>query len=147
MKHFVYKIVNLKNEVEYIGETKNIEKRFRNHICKNGKFYNRKDISIEIIKECSSKNVALNLQYKLQLKNGFETDRDKTSKNMKKVQQQTTQNKSIPLLCFDLNGNFIGEYKSAYDANRKLNINTYLIWRVVNGIQKSTKNLIFTTKY
>jgi predicted GIY-YIG superfamily endonuclease len=58
MKHYVYKIVNSNNEIEYIGETKNPDTRLRNHTCKNGNFANRKYLSLEIIKECKGKKSA-----------------------------------------------------------------------------------------
>ena len=146
MKHYVYKIVNSNNEIEYIGETSNIIKRFRVHTCKNGKFHNRKDISVEIINECNDRKTALNLQYKIQTELGFKTDRDKSSENMKKVQKQTTNQKRIPIVCYDLNGNFIGEYSSILSAGKSLNIHFSLIWNVIKGVQKSTKNLIFIKK-
>ena len=143
MKHYVYKIVNSNNEIEYIGETKNPNTRLRNHTCKNGNFANRKDLSLEIIKECKGKKSAFNYQCKLQKKFGFETDREKSSKNMKEIQKKTTEQKRIPILCYDLNGNLIGEYSSILSASKLLNINFYLIQRVINNIQKSTKGFVF----
>jgi predicted GIY-YIG superfamily endonuclease len=143
MKHYVYKIVNSNNEIEYIGETKNPTVRLRHHICKNGKFSNRKDVSLEIIKECKGKKSAFNYQCKLQKELGFETDREKSSRNMKEIQKKTTENKSISIVCYDLLGNEMGIFNSAYDASRKFNIYPSLIWNVVNGHQKSTKGFVF----
>jgi predicted GIY-YIG superfamily endonuclease len=143
MKHYVYKIVNSNNEIEYIGETKNPTVRLRHHICKNGKFSNRKDVSLEIIKECKGKKSAFNYQCKLQKELGFETDREKSSRNMKEIQKKTTERKRIPILCYDLNGNLIGEYPSILSAERELTIHNSLIWNVIHNKQKSTKGFVF----
>jgi predicted GIY-YIG superfamily endonuclease len=138
----VYKLVNSKNEIEYIGHTSNMIKRFRVHKCKNGKFHNRKDISYEIIKSgFRKKERAIDFECKLQKKLGFETDREKISRNMKEVQKITTEQKRIPIAQYDLNGNFIKKYPSILAAEKELKIRT--IWNVVNGHQKSTKNFVF----
>jgi predicted GIY-YIG superfamily endonuclease len=120
MKHYVYKILNSNNEIEYIGETKNPKTRLRNHTSKNGKFHNRKDISIEIIKECRNKKSAFNYQCKLQKEFGFETDREKSSKNMKIVQKIATYQKSIVVDYYDINGNFVKTYPSIFSAKKEL---------------------------
>ena len=58
----VYKIVNNSNRVEYVGMTSNMESRFFDHTRikpnnknTNGKFYNRKDVKIELISEWSTR--------------------------------------------------------------------------------------------
>ncbi len=146
--YVVYKLVNSKNEIEYIGNTKNPNTRLYNHTCKNGTFSGRKDLRLEIVKSGFRKEkTAFNYQCKLQKELGFETDREKWSRNMKEVQKKTTEQKRIPIIGYDLLGNEIGRFTSAYDAGRKLDINPSLIWNVLNGHQKSTKNLIFTQKY
>ena len=141
--YVVYQLVNSKNEIEYVGHTSNIIKRFRVHKCKNGKFHNRKDISYEIVKEYKTKNGALKFECKLQKELGFETDIEKYSRNMKEVQKKTTEQKRIPIIGYDLSGNEIGIFSSAYEASKKLNIYVSLIWNVVNRHQKSTKGFVF----
>ncbi len=140
----VYKLVNTKNEIEYIGHTKNPNTRLRNHVCKNGTFAGRKDLTLEVIKSGFRKRErAMDYECKLQKQLGFETDREKWSRLMKKVQKKTTEQKSISIIGYDLSGNEIGRFNSAYDAGRKLDIYPSLIWNVVNGHQKSTKNFVF----
>jgi len=146
MKHYVYKIVNSNNEIEYIGETKNPKTRLRNHTCKNGNFAGRKDLTLEIIKEFKSKKLAFNYQCKLQKKFGFETDIEKYIKLGKSIQKIGTECRKVKIVGYDLSGNEIGIFSSILEASKKLKIHNSLIWNVVNGVQKSTKNLIFIKK-
>lgn len=46
--------------------------------------------------------------------------------------------KSIVVLQYDLDGNFIREWESAADASRELNITSGKICAVCKGIRKST---------
>jgi len=140
--YVVYKLVNSKNEIEYVGHTSNMKRRMYNHLDKTGSFHNRKDISYEIVKSGFRKKArAIDFECKLQKELGFETDREKSSRNMKEVQKRTTEQKRIPIAQYDLNGNFIKKYPSILAAEKELKIRT--IWNVVNGHQKSTKNFVF----
>lgn len=142
--YVVYKLVNQKNEIEYIGHTSNIKKRMYNHLDKTGKFHNRKDISYEIIKSgFRKKQRAIDFECKLQKQFGFETDREKFSRNMKQVQKKTTEEKRIPIIGYDLSGNEIGRFSSILEASQKLNIYLSLVHNVVIGKQKQTKGFVF----
>jgi len=142
--YVVYQLVNEKGEIEYVGNTKNPNTRLSNHTCINGTFAGRKDLSLEIIKSGFRKEkTAFNYQCKIQKELGFETDREKWSRNMKEVQKKTTEQKRISIIGYDLLGNEIGIFTSAYEASKKLNIYPSLIWNVVNGHQKSTKGFVF----
>ena len=144
--YVVYQLVNEKGEIEYVGHTSNIKKRMYNHFDKTGRFNNRKDISHEIVKSgFNTKEEALDYECKLQKELGFETDIEKFSRNMKEVQKKTTEQKRISIIGYDLLGNEIGIFTSAYEASKKLNIYPSLIWNVVNGHQKSTKGFVFKT--
>ena len=140
--YVVYQLVNEKGEIEYVGNTKNPNTRLSNHICKNGTFAGRKDLTLEVIKSGFRKEkTAFNYQCKIQKELGFETDREKWSRNMKEVQKKTTEQKRIPIAQYDLNGNFIKKYPSILSAEKELKIRT--VWNVVNGHQKSTKGFVF----
>jgi predicted GIY-YIG superfamily endonuclease len=142
--YVVYQLVNEKGKIEYVGNTKNPNTRLSNHTCINGTFAGRKDLSLEIIKSGFRKEkTAFNYQCKIQKELGFETDREKWSRNMKEVQKKTTEQKRISIIGYDLLGNEIGIFTSAYEASKKLNIYPSLIWNVVNGHQKSTKGFVF----
>ncbi len=142
--YVVYQLINEKGEIEYVGHTSNMIKRFRVHKCKNGKFHNRKDISYEIVKSgFNTKLEALDYECKLQKELGFETDIEKSSRFCKSIQEKGTDAKRIAIIGYDLLGNEIGIFSSILEASQKLKIHTSLIWNVVNGHQKSTKNFVF----
>lgn len=142
--YVVYQLVNSKNEIEYVGHTSNMIKRFRVHKCKNGKFHNRKDISYEIVKSgFNTKHQALDYECKLQKKLGFETDRERSSSFCKSIQQKGADTKKIPIIAYDLLGNEIGRFSSILEAANNFNLHLNLVWLVVNGHQKSTKGFVF----
>ena len=70
----VYVLVNSNGIVEYVGETINPKRRFNEHKWKNGKFYNRTDISMHVVKLCDNKKTAWNYQCLLQKEYGLITD-------------------------------------------------------------------------
>jgi predicted GIY-YIG superfamily endonuclease len=142
--HVVYQLVNSKGQIEYVGNTKNPNTRLSNHICINGTFAGRKDLSLEIIKSGFSKEkTAFDYQCKIQKKLGFETDREKWSRNMKEVQKKTTEQQKIPIIAYDLLGNEIGRFSSITETANNFNLHTNLVWLVVNNKQKSTKGFVF----
>ena len=75
-KYFVYELINLVGTVEYVGETTNSKARYNHHVCKDGKFPNRKDLILNIVTSFNTKKEAFNYQCELQTKYGFETDRE-----------------------------------------------------------------------
>jgi len=141
--YVVYQLVNQKNEIEYVGHTSNIIKRFRVHKCKNGKFHNRKDISYKIIKEYKTKKAALDFEHKLQKQLGFESDREISKRLCKSIQKNGTDARKVGIIAYNLSGNEIGKFSSILEASKNLNIYVSLIWNVLNGHQKSTKGYIF----
>ena len=142
--YIVYQLVNSKNEIEYIGHTKNPDTRLYNHICKNGTFAGRKDLILDVIKSGFRKRErAIDYECKLQKELGFETDREKSSRNMKKIQKKTTEQKRIPIIAYDLLGNEIGKFSSITEAANNFNLHINLVWLVANNKQKSTKGFVF----
>ena len=69
----VYKIVNVDGVVEYVGQTNNPKRRFKDHTCVDpkhrgsGKFYKRTDVHMEIISECETKVLARAEEVKWQI--------------------------------------------------------------------------------
>jgi predicted GIY-YIG superfamily endonuclease len=142
--YVVYQLVNEKGKIEYVGNTKNPNTRLSNHTCINGTFAGRKDLSLEIIKSGFRKEkTAFNYQCKIQKELGFETDREKWSRNMKEVQKKTTEQQKIPIIAYDLLGNEIGRFSSITETANNFNLHTNLVWLVVNNKQKSTKGFVF----
>ncbi len=92
---FVYKIVNLLDEVEHVGETVNLHKRWTEHKrkpwktklgnYKNGKFHGRDDVRMEVISEHDSKEIAYQEQLRWQEFYGLPTDKEIYSNNGKKT--------------------------------------------------------------
>jgi predicted GIY-YIG superfamily endonuclease len=78
---YVYELYNELGSVEYVGESRNLKARMEQHKCKNGKFYGRTDIHINIVKEFNSKTDAFKFQCQLQKEYNMETDGEKYSKS------------------------------------------------------------------
>jgi predicted GIY-YIG superfamily endonuclease len=71
----VYELYNLLGSIEYVGETINTERRFREHTkSKTGKFYGRTDISMNIVKIFDNGKEAWDYQCELQKKYELITD-------------------------------------------------------------------------
>ena len=90
MKHFVYKLLNSQGEVEYVGESKNPQKRLYHHTKfkprpnqSYGKFYGRTDLSVVVCSEHDSKSKAFFAQNELQKQYGFIPDSEILSKSLK----------------------------------------------------------------
>jgi predicted GIY-YIG superfamily endonuclease len=148
-KVFVYTIVNNNGKVEYVGQTTNPKKRLYEHQLISGKFYNREDIKMIIIKECNNRKDALNYEEKLQKKCGFETDRSKRIAAIKGVHGGLiiAEIYSKPVLVYDYKTNkFIGEFTSQRQASIKLNLNKGNITSALNGKYKQTGGYIFKLK-
>jgi predicted GIY-YIG superfamily endonuclease len=76
--YYVYEIVNLFGTIEYVGETNNPKLRFINHKCKNGIFYKRQDIIMNVLDETyNTKKEAFLRQIELQKEYNLITDIDK----------------------------------------------------------------------
>jgi predicted GIY-YIG superfamily endonuclease len=77
---YVYELRNQNNIVEYIGETKRPKERLWDHMGKNGKFTDRRDITMTILFEFETRKEAWYKQCELQKQYGFESDLDKKIK-------------------------------------------------------------------
>jgi predicted GIY-YIG superfamily endonuclease len=151
MKYKVYKLVNSKNEIEYIGETMNPEDRYNVHKSTQGKFYKRNDIEMIIIKSFNSKKQAFNYQCKLQIQYGFKTDIETLTQNAKQGSIKRIQNlkNGIPhkraIICFNYKtGEYITEFESIRQAERDLNVDN--IEKVLNKKYKQCGGYYFEYK-
>ena len=81
-RFYVYELVNLYGTVEKIGETKNIEKRMRDHFTNKpdgkgkGAFFGRQDLAVNIVANFETKKEAFQFQLELQREYGMTTDID-----------------------------------------------------------------------
>jgi predicted GIY-YIG superfamily endonuclease len=144
MKHYVYKIVNSNNEIEYIGETTNTKNRWYNHIGKNGKFYNRKDISIEIITQFDTKKEAYDYQCELQKNNGFETDLEKMKSRIKEF--NILHNSGTTNYLSKLTNEEISEIRKIYIPYHKL-YNTHKLAKKYNVSYQTIHNVVTNKHY
>jgi len=154
-KVFVYKIVNLNGDVEYIGETVNPKRRYYEHVRAKGKFAWRKDIKLVLIKEFNNKHDAYNYQCDLQIQYGFKTDKEIHLSNRKISNSEARElainaiklKRSIPILMLDYyTGNLIKEYKSTNDAAKELGINSGSICMALKSKSKKYKQYKFLYK-
>lgn len=70
--YYVYELVNQEGKVEYIGETKRLKGRFKQHHSTQGKFNGRTDLKIKVIKEFNTRKEAREFEGEHKIKNGFE---------------------------------------------------------------------------
>ena len=84
---YVYEMINLLGTIEYVGETSNPKRRFKEH-TKNrplrsglGKFFGRADIIMNIVKEFDNRKDAYQYQCKLQKEYGLISDAEVFNKN------------------------------------------------------------------
>jgi predicted GIY-YIG superfamily endonuclease len=138
-KYYVYEIVNLMGTIEYVGETTNPKHRFGNHKRKlrspgSGRFGNRSDIFMNIVKEFDNKLDAFNYQCELQKEYGLKPDTERIG------------NIRIAIIAYDKSGKFIGEYDSTTIAANSLNIKQPAISYVINGKRKHAKGYTFQHK-
>jgi len=87
-KYYVYELYNQMGTVEYVGETTNPSHRMRQHTKYkrkggHGKFYNRLDIKMHIVKEFDNRKEAWDYQCKLQNEYGLDTDGEIISNSQK----------------------------------------------------------------
>jgi predicted GIY-YIG superfamily endonuclease len=80
MSYFVYELINLLGTVEYVGETRDPKRRFRQHVGSKpgigtGKFYKRQDLFMNIVSEYATKKEAFDKQCELQTSYGLKTDK------------------------------------------------------------------------
>lgn len=144
-KHYVYEIVNLNGIVEHVGESSNPIVRFSRHkSTKNGKFYKRRDIKINVVKEFENKEEAWWYQCELQIKNGLETDRQKNIRNAKRGAIIGGKEPQSILVYSANTGQFIAEFPSQNETGRSLGVSN--ISGILKSKSKSAKGYTFKLK-
>jgi hypothetical protein len=132
--------------IEHVGETDNTKRRWKQHVkdkpyeySKNGKFYRRQDIVMNIVKEFDNKKDARRLETQLKLEYGLPTtERDRDRKNGLK--------NSEPVVVYKTDGTFVGEYYSAIECSRVLDLHQASVARVVLGKQKTAEGYVIKKK-
>lgn len=151
-KHYVYELYNLMGTVEYVGQTYNPKRRFREHTkstpngtSTKGLFYKRTDIFMNIAKCFDNIKDANLFEGKLKLYYGMnwsEMDRCKKTGSItgKLNGLASAIKKSKPVLVYNAKTDeLVGEYYSCIEASRVLNLPQASANRVVNKQQIQTK--------
>lgn len=144
--HFVYELINFMGTVEYVGETKNPKKRMYQHTTwkphpshKNGKFYGRQDLIMNIVHEFTNRKDAVKLEGELKIIYDITWSEGIRGKNV-------GLSNSESILAYKTDGTFVGEYYSHNEASRKLGIPQNSISRIVSRKQKQSKGYTFKKK-
>lgn len=169
----IYCIHNLINNKKYVGKSKNIyyrlhrhksdliknkhknpylqnawnkhgEKNFQCYILELCKLKDSFKLEEKYIKECGDYNCATFNDQRIQYSK-------KTRQKMSKVKKEQYANglknaKSVPILQYDLDGNFIREFKSIAEAERILKISHSMLLKVLSGKFKRAKQFQFKRK-
>jgi predicted GIY-YIG superfamily endonuclease len=172
MKYYVYTLINEYGIVEYVGCCEDPKRRLSKHKCKPkmypsgkfrvGEFYRRKDITMEIVKECDTKDEARTLEGEIKLSLGFEwTEQTRVIKGGQKNKesghmsalgniygpiqgQKMKELYSKPVLAFRKDsGEFVGEYPSQMECARQLGVRDGNVSKVIRGIVKSAGGYTF----
>jgi hypothetical protein len=123
--YYVYEIVNLLGCVEWVGKTDNPKRRFRQHTCwlpsdknRNGLFYNRQDVFMNIVKEFEDKKEALRFEFSLQEEWGFIPENLKTPRGIKHGRSKFTEDeiRKIRNLCSQ--GNSCSSVSKLFNTTR-----------------------------
>jgi predicted GIY-YIG superfamily endonuclease len=146
MKKYVYKLINSKDKIEYIGETMHPNARFRVH--KSKKFRGRNDIKMVIVAEFDNRKDAYNYQCDLQKQYGLISDKEIMSYVQKCANKKgaseaggkkVAEKYSNPVLVYDYKTNkFISEFSSQRQCAIKLKLNEGNVASCIKGKYKQT---------
>jgi predicted GIY-YIG superfamily endonuclease len=134
-KYYVYELINHYGTIEYVGETTRPKRRMYEHTKRkpdgrDGKFYGRQDLIMNIVAVFNNRKQARELEGTLKLEYGMEhTEKTRYSKGGKKNVESgqlarlhtiihETNKKTV--LQYTLSGDFISEWDSAKTVQREL---------------------------
>lgn len=132
----IYKITNKITNQIYIGQSEFIERRWKEHMTHKGSNLLEEDFEkygiinfvFEIIELCNPEELDKKEIYWIKNFNSFNNGYNKT-KGGKAWSPLTSEATKKEIFCYDLEGNFIKQYKSLSDAERELNIDNSNISR------------------
>jgi hypothetical protein len=158
---YIYALLDPRdNEVRYIGKTINPTKRLSEHLADSKREYNYRSMwiksllkenlkpLIKFLKVCPlSDFVKYETEYIKLYKNDKLTNSDETGQGSVGRRQEIIDKVSKKMgrivYQYDLDGNFIKEYKSVRDAAKLLSLSHSNISRSCNGISKHAGGFIF----
>lgn len=139
----IYKITNTENGKCYIGQSRDIEARWKKHLSayksspswelyRAFKKYGISKFTFEIIEECKIEELNEREIYWISQYNSFNN-----GYNMTLGGEACNGTNDKIVYQYDLSGKLIGEYKSAHEAARVLNIQFTNICKVCRGERKT----------
>lgn len=139
----IYKITNTENGKCYIGQSRDIEARWQKHLsayksCPDWELYRAfkkygiSKFTFEIIEECQIKELNEREIYWITQYDSFNN-----GYNMTLGGEACNGTNDKTVYQYDLSGYLIGEYKSAHEASRSLNIQFTNICKVCRGERKT----------
>jgi len=160
---YIYVLIDpIDNDIRYVGKTSNPRSRLSGHIteCKkeSSKHYRARWIRsllknnlkpiIKFIKVCPLNDfVKFETEYIKMFKSERLTNSDETgqgnSSRIKEVLDRQSQNSGRIVYQYDLDGNFLKEFRSARTAAKEINTNHANISRCCNGEYQHTQGFIF----
>ena len=161
---YIYGLMDPRNnQIRYIGKTKNPKKRLVEHITESirsgSQNYRLRWIrkltklelkpEIKFLKVCSSfdfekyETEYIKIYQSNMLTNSDETGQGNKNRKIEVLERQS-ENSGRKVFQYDLNGNFIKEYRSTRNAANELNTNHANISRCCNGEYKHTMGFIFS---
>lgn len=160
---YIYTLIDPEtNKVRYVGKTINPKNRLKDHIYES---YRTRNYRCSWIKSLLDKNLKpifkivevcplINFEdreaYHISLYNFCELtnsdERGQGNKNRKRELIQNGNYRNRKVYQYDLNGEFIRDYKSVREASRQLSITHANITRCCNGIVKHASGFIFSYK-
>ncbi len=161
-QYYVYELINYYGTIEYVGETIRPKIRMYDHIKRkpygrNGKFYGRQDLIMNIVATFDNKKDARELEGKLKLDYGMEhTEITRNSKGGKIQGKKNVEsghlsrlhqkNKRV-ILQYSRSGDFIKEWEGATHAQKKLKtIYAANITQCCQGIKQSAGGYVWKYK-
>lgn len=156
MKTGIYKIENKINNKKYIGQSVNIEKRWREHrndafnsnckdynmtIYKAFRKYGLNNFSFNIIEECESNELNDKEVYWVDYFNSYYEGYNETIGG-----NESHIHLGRPVELYDMEGKYVKEYPNVTEAAKDLNISRNTIYQILYKKRKSAKNYQYKYK-
>ena len=133
-KKYVYELINFMGTVEYVGETKNPNKRFYQHtklkftgVSGNGKFYGRQDLVINVVKEFNDTKSCFRYETELKLYHGLVPSEHLTRR------MNGINNSAKAVIITNIKTGEIKEFYGLQNACQNMGLNTGEAGRVARG--------------
>lgn len=152
----IYKIENLINHNVYIGQSVDIQKRWREHLfaarhldCKDHNMpihlalskYGEDNFSLEVLEECPKNLLDEKEVYWIEKYNSYKKGYNATIGGC-----QNHEHLGTPVELYDLEGNYVTEYSNATEAAKALGISRNTIYQILYGQRLSAKGFQFKRK-